>query len=266
VRLAGSSGANPFACIAAGVACLWGPAHGGASEAAFKMLMEIGTVENIPKFIARAKDKNDPFRLMGFGHRVYKNYDPRAKIMQKTCQDVLNELGIKDSPLLDVAIELEKIALSDEYFIEKKLYPNIDFYAGIMTECCNAFSCSFSRCPPLGVADRSPHKAARESAFAVFEKLAEPWPGARPRRTSSPSSSTSASRRPSSSNGQETCTGRETRTRMSRFIRQHLAKFDKLFPALARTARRRVFLALSAVPAVSDLRSEKHAKKPTSAG
>jgi hypothetical protein len=115
VRLAGSSGANPFACIAAGVACLWGPAHGGASEAAFKMLMEIGTVENIPKFIARAKDKNDPFRLMGFGHRVYKNYDPRAKIMQKTCHDVLNELGIKDSPLLDVAMELEKIALSDEY-------------------------------------------------------------------------------------------------------------------------------------------------------
>jgi citrate synthase len=132
VRLAGSSGANPFACIAAGVACLWGPAHGGASEAAFKMLMEIGTVENIPKFIARAKDKNDPFRLMGFGHRVYKNYDPRAKIMQKTCHDVLNELGIKDSPLLDVAMELERIALSDEYFIEKKLYPNIDFYAGII--------------------------------------------------------------------------------------------------------------------------------------
>src|ERR1700704_4139448 len=132
VRLAGSSGANPFACIAAGMACLWAPAHGGASESAFKMLMEIGTVENIPKFIARAKDKNDPFRLMGFGHRVYKNYDPRAKIMQKTCHDVLNELGIKDNPLLDVAMELEKIALSDEYFIERKLYPNIDFYAGII--------------------------------------------------------------------------------------------------------------------------------------
>jgi len=132
VRLAGSSGANPFACIAAGVACLWGPAHGGASEAAFKMLMEIGTVENIPKFIARAKDKNDPFRLMGFGHRVYKNYDPRAKIMKKTCHDVLNELGIKDSPLLDVAMELEKFALSDKYFIDRRLYPNIDFYAGII--------------------------------------------------------------------------------------------------------------------------------------
>ncbi len=108
VRLAGSSGANPFACIAAGVACLWGPAHGGANEAALKMLMEIGTVENIPKFIASAKDKNDPFRLMGFGHRVYKNYDPRAKIMQRTCHDVLNELGIKDNPLLEVAMALEK--------------------------------------------------------------------------------------------------------------------------------------------------------------
>ena len=131
VRLAGSSGANPFACIAAGVACLWGPAHGGANEAALKMLAEIGSVENIPKFIARAKDKNDPFRLMGFGHRVYKNYDPRAKIMQKTCHDVLAEVGIKGDPLLDIAMELERIALSDEYFIEKKLYPNIDFYSGI---------------------------------------------------------------------------------------------------------------------------------------
>ena len=131
VRLAGSSGANPFACIAAGIACLWGPAHGGANEAALKMLGEIGHVENIPKFVARAKDKNDSFRLMGFGHRVYKNYDPRAKIMQKTAHDVLNELGIKDDPLLDVAMELERIALHDEYFIEKKLYPNIDFYSGI---------------------------------------------------------------------------------------------------------------------------------------
>ncbi len=131
VRLAGSSGANPFACIAAGVACLWGPAHGGANEAALKMLMEIGTVENIPKYIARAKDKDDPFRLMGFGHRVYKNYDPRAKIMQRTCHEVLNELGVKQDPLLDVAVALEKIALSDEYFVEKKLYPNIDFYSGI---------------------------------------------------------------------------------------------------------------------------------------
>ncbi len=131
VRLAGSSGANPFACIAAGIACLWGPAHGGANEAALKMLGEIGRVENIPKFIAKAKDKNDPFRLMGFGHRVYKNYDPRAKIMQSTAHEVLNELGIKDDPLLEVAVELERIALHDDYFIEKKLYPNIDFYSGI---------------------------------------------------------------------------------------------------------------------------------------
>lgn len=131
VRLAGSSGANPFACIAAGVACLWGPAHGGANEACLKMLQEIGSVERIPEFIARAKDKNDPFRLMGFGHRVYKNYDPRAKIMQKTCHEVLTELGIKDDPLLDIAMELEHIALHDEYFIEKKLYPNVDFYSGI---------------------------------------------------------------------------------------------------------------------------------------
>src|SRR5579872_3854658 len=131
VRLASSSGANPFACIAAGIACLWGPAHGGANEAALNMLREIGNVKRIPEYIARAKDPNDPFRLMGFGHRVYKNFDPRAKIMQKTAHDVLNELGVKDDPLLDVALELERIALHDEYFIEKKLYPNIDFYSGI---------------------------------------------------------------------------------------------------------------------------------------
>jgi citrate synthase len=131
VRLAGSSGANPFACIAAGIACLWGPAHGGANEAALKMLGEIGSVDRIPEYIKRSKDKNDSFRLMGFGHRVYKHYDPRAKIMQRTAHEVLNELGIKDDPLLDVAMELERIALSDEYFIEKKLYPNVDFYSGI---------------------------------------------------------------------------------------------------------------------------------------
>jgi citrate synthase len=131
VRLAGSSGANPFACIAAGIACLWGPAHGGANEAALNMLHEIGRVERIPEFIAKAKDKNDPFRLSGFGHRVYKNYDPRAKIMQKTCHEVLSELGIQDDPMLAVALELERIALTDEYFIERKLYPNIDFYSGI---------------------------------------------------------------------------------------------------------------------------------------
>jgi len=130
VRLAGSTGANPFACIAAGIACLWGPAHGGANEAALKMLGEIGSVDRIPEYIKRSKDPNDSFRLMGFGHRVYKNYDPRAKLMQKTCYEVLNELGIKD-PLLDVAMELEKIALHDDYFVSKKLYPNVDFYSGI---------------------------------------------------------------------------------------------------------------------------------------
>jgi len=132
VRLAGSSGANPFACIAAGIACLWGPAHGGANEACLKMLEEIGQLERIGEFIARAKDRNDPFRLMGFGHRVYKNYDPRARIMQETCHKVLDALGIKDDPLLDIAAELERIALSDDYFIEKKLYPNVDFYSGII--------------------------------------------------------------------------------------------------------------------------------------
>jgi len=131
VRLAGSSGANPFACIAAGIACLWGPAHGGANEAALDMLEEIGSVDRIPEFIRRAKDKNDPFRLMGFGHRVYKNYDPRAIVMQKTCHEVLDNLGVKEEPLLKVAMELERIALEDEYFVEKKLYPNIDFYSGI---------------------------------------------------------------------------------------------------------------------------------------
>jgi len=131
VRLAGSSGANPFACISAGIACLWGPAHGGANEAALTMLEEIGSVDRIPEYIQRAKDKNDPFRLMGFGHRVYKNYDPRAKIMQKTCHEVLEAVGHKDDPILKVALELERIALSDDYFVQKKLYPNIDFYSGI---------------------------------------------------------------------------------------------------------------------------------------
>ena len=130
VRLAGSSGANPFACIAAGIACLWGPAHGGANEAALNMLQEIGTVENVRKHVDKVKNKVDGVRLMGFGHRVYKNYDPRAKVMQATCREVLKEVGIND-PLLEVAMELEKIALTDEYFIEKKLYPNVDFYSGI---------------------------------------------------------------------------------------------------------------------------------------
>jgi len=132
VRLAGSTGANPFACVAAGIASLWGPAHGGANEAVLKMLGEIGHKDNIPDFIAKVKDKNSSVRLMGFGHRVYKNYDPRAKILERTCAEVLAELGIKDDPLLDLAVELEKIALSDPYFIDRKLYPNVDFYSGII--------------------------------------------------------------------------------------------------------------------------------------
>ena len=131
VRLAGSSGANPFACIAAGIACLWGPAHGGANEAALNMLHEIGTVDRIPEFIARAKDKNDPFRLMGFGHRVYKNYDPRATVMQKTVREVFDAMKVSD-PVFDVALKLEEMALSDPYFVEKKLFPNVDFYSGVI--------------------------------------------------------------------------------------------------------------------------------------
>jgi len=131
VRLAGSSGANPFACIAAGIASLWGPAHGGANQAVIAMLREIGSKERIPEFIARAKDKNDPFRLMGFGHRVYKNYDPRATIMRESCHEVLDELGVREEPLLELAMELERIALEDDYFVEKKLFPNVDFYSGI---------------------------------------------------------------------------------------------------------------------------------------
>ncbi|WP_111558925.1 citrate synthase [Paracoccus sediminilitoris] len=134
VRLAGSSGANPFACIAAGIACLWGPAHGGANQACLEMLREIGTVDRIPEFIARAKDKSDPFKLMGFGHRVYKNFDPRATVMKESADEVLDLLGVGDNPTLQVAKELEKIALEDEYFIEKKLYPNVDFYSGIILE------------------------------------------------------------------------------------------------------------------------------------
>jgi citrate synthase len=132
VRLAGSSGANPFACIAAGIASLWGPAHGGANEAVLKMLMEIGHKDRIPEFVKRAKDKNDNFMLMGFGHRVYKNFDPRAKVLRDSCHEVLDELGVKDEPLLELAMELERIALQDDYFIEKKLYPNVDFYSGII--------------------------------------------------------------------------------------------------------------------------------------
>ncbi len=134
VRLAGSSGANPFACIAAGIACLWGPAHGGANQACLEMLKEIGTVDRIPEFVARAKDKNDPFRLMGFGHRVYKNFDPRAKVMKESADEVLELLGVEDNETLQVAKELERVALEDPYFVEKKLYPNVDFYSGIILE------------------------------------------------------------------------------------------------------------------------------------
>lgn len=134
VRLAGSSGANPFACIAAGIACLWGPAHGGANQACLEMLREIGTVDRIPEYIKRAKDKNDPFRLMGFGHRVYKNFDPRAKVMKESADEVLGLLGIENNETLKVAKELERIALEDDYFVEKKLYPNVDFYSGIILD------------------------------------------------------------------------------------------------------------------------------------
>ena len=132
VRLAGSTGANPFACIAAGIASLWGPSHGGANEAVLKMLNEIGTKDHIPEFIRKVKDKSSGVKLMGFGHRVYKNFDPRAKIMQATCHEVLGELGIKDEPLLELAVELERIAIEDEYFVSRKLYPNVDFYSGII--------------------------------------------------------------------------------------------------------------------------------------
>ena len=134
VRLAGSSGANPFACVAAGIACLWGPAHGGANQACLEMLREIGTVDRIPEYIAKAKDKNSGFRLMGFGHRVYKNFDPRAKVLKESADEVLDLLGIHNNPTLQVAKELERIALQDDYFISKKLYPNVDFYSGIILE------------------------------------------------------------------------------------------------------------------------------------
>jgi citrate synthase len=137
MRLAGSSGANPFACISAAIASLWGPAHGGANEAVIKMLHEIKTVDRIPEFIAKAKDKNSGFRLMGFGHRVYKNYDPRAAVLRETCKEVLAELGKGHSAILEIAVELERIALSDPYFIERKLYPNVDFYSGIIYEAMN---------------------------------------------------------------------------------------------------------------------------------
>ncbi|WP_322012051.1 citrate synthase [Paraburkholderia sp. J12] len=154
VRLAGSSGANPFACIAAGIACLWGPAHGGANEAALNMLEEIGSVDHIPEFIRKVKDKNSGVKLMGFGHRVYKNYDPRAKLMRETCHEVLEELGLHDDPLFKLAMALEKIALEDEYFVSRKLYPNVDFYSGIVQRALgiptSMFTCIFSMARTVG--------------------------------------------------------------------------------------------------------------------
>ena len=154
VRLAGSSGANPFACIAAGIACLWGPAHGGANEACLQMLEEIGDVSRVAEYIARAKDKNDSFKLMGFGHRVYKNFDPRAKLMRKVCHEVLGELGLENDRLFKLAMELEKIALEDPYFVEKKLYPNVDFYSGIVQKALGIptemFTCIFALARTVG--------------------------------------------------------------------------------------------------------------------
>ncbi len=154
VRLAGSSGANPFACISAGIACLWGPAHGGANEACLNMLEEIGDVSRVSEYIARAKDKNDSFKLMGFGHRVYKNFDPRAKLMQKVCNEVLTELGLENDRLFKLAMELEKIALEDPYFVEKKLYPNVDFYSGIVQKALgiptSMFTCIFALARTVG--------------------------------------------------------------------------------------------------------------------
>jgi citrate synthase len=154
VRLAGSSGANPFACMSAGIACLWGPAHGGANEACLEMLEEIGDVSRVGEYIKRAKDKNDSFKLMGFGHRVYKNFDPRAKLMSKVCADVLAELGLENDRLFKLAKELEKIALEDQYFVEKKLYPNVDFYSGIVQKALgiptSMFTCIFSLARTVG--------------------------------------------------------------------------------------------------------------------
>jgi citrate synthase len=154
VRLAGSSGANPFACISAGIACLWGPAHGGANEACLQMLEEIGDVSRVGEYIKRAKDKNDSFKLMGFGHRVYKNFDPRAKLMRKVCNEVLSELGLENDRLFKLAMELEKIALEDEYFVEKKLYPNVDFYSGIVQKAIGIptemFTCIFALARTVG--------------------------------------------------------------------------------------------------------------------
>ncbi len=154
VRLAGSSGANPFACIAAGIACLWGPAHGGANEACLQMLEEIGDISRVPEYVKKAKDKDSGFRLMGFGHRVYKNYDPRAKLMRETCYEVLDELGLQNDRLFKLAMELERIALEDDYFVQRKLYPNVDFYSGIVQRALgiptSMFTCIFALARTVG--------------------------------------------------------------------------------------------------------------------
>ncbi len=181
VRLAGSSGANPFACIAAGIAALWGPAHGGANEAVLKMLEEIGDAKNIPEFIERAKDPEDQFRLMGFGHRVYRNFDPRARVMKKTCDEVLAELGITNDPQLEIAKELERIALEDPYFVERKLYPNVDFYSGIILKAIgiptNMFTVIFALSRTIGWISHwnefhsSPNKIGRPRQLYTGEKL-----------------------------------------------------------------------------------------------
>ena len=181
VRLAGSSGANPFACIAAGIAALWGPAHGGANEAVLKMLDDIGDIKNIPQFIERAKDPEDSFRLMGFGHRVYRNFDPRARVMKRACDEVLAELGIVDDPALEIAKELERIALEDSYFVERKLYPNVDFYSGIILKAMgiptNMFTVIFAVSRTIGWISHwsefhsSPNKIGRPRQLYTGEKM-----------------------------------------------------------------------------------------------
>jgi citrate synthase len=191
VRLAGSSGANPFACISAGIACLWGPAHGGANEACLQMLEQIGDVSRVGEYIKRAKDKNDSFKLMGFGHRVYKNFDPRAKLMRKVCHDVLNELGLQNDRLFKLAMELEKIALEDPYFVEKKLYPNVDFYSGIVQKAIgiptSMFTCIFALARTVGwmtqweemITDPSTRSAVRASSTsAPRAATCRPWTSA----------------------------------------------------------------------------------------
>ncbi len=190
VRLAGSSGANPFACIAAGIACLWGPAHGGANEAALNMLEEIGSVDHIPEFIQQVKDRSSGVKLMGFGHRVYKNYDPRAKLMRETCHEVLEELGLHDDPLFKLAMALEKIALEDDYFVSRKLYPNVDFYSGIVQRALgiptSMFTCIFAMARTVGwiaqwnemIADPE-QKIGRPRQLFIGEALREALPLAR---------------------------------------------------------------------------------------